>query len=100
MAKIENINRTKEVRNSVLAEAQAIVYGPREKDYGHPKKNYQHTANLLNAHFEDKLIEKFTPEDIVQMMILLKLSRQAHKPKRDNLVDISGYAEVENRIRS
>jgi len=34
------------------------------------------------------------PEDVPMMMILLKVSRERHKHKDDNLADIKGYART------
>ena len=33
-------------------------------------------------------------EDVALCMIAVKLARQATRPKRDNIVDIAGYARV------
>ena len=35
-----------------------------------------------------------TPMDVPLCMIAVKLARQAHRHKRDNLVDIAGYART------
>ncbi len=83
---------------SCLEEAQKIVYGRGEKEYGHPLKNFAHTARLLNAHFYDKLKHPFTPQDVAYILILVKLSRQNNMEKRDNIVDIAGYAETAQRV--
>jgi hypothetical protein len=32
------------------------------------------------------------------MMVLLKLSRDANSPKRDNAVDIAGYAQLMEEV--
>ncbi len=86
----------------VTLEAHKIVFGRGEHDYGHPADNFQHTANLWNAQFSAILGDsedcRFTSEDVAYAMILLKLSRQEHMPKRDNLVDIAGYAETAQRV--
>lgn len=83
---------------SVLIEAQNLVYGPREKDYDHPGRDFARTVSLLNILFADKLSEPLTPEDFGLIMICCKLAREVHRPKRDNLVDIAGYAETRSRI--
>jgi hypothetical protein len=38
------------------------------------------------------------PEQVPLMMIAVKLSRQINRPKRDNLVDIAGWARVAEEI--
>ncbi len=79
---------------SILLEAQRLTHGPRNQDYGHPLDDYERTAALINALFEHKLKTLFTASEAAMIMCLVKLSRQAHKPKRDNLVDLAGYVWV------
>lgn len=73
--------------------ADEIMHTNREDDYGRPSDNYGHLANLWSAYLQRKtgLSVTITAEDCLQMMILLKVNRQAKKPKRDNLIDIIGY---------
>ena len=35
-----------------------------------------------------------TPQQSIRCMIAVKISRECHWPKRDNRVDIAGYAEA------
>lgn len=85
---------------SILQEAQRIVHGDRGDAYGHPLDNFTQTADLWNAIFAKKLGEgqHFTAEDVALAMIQVKVSRQTHVPKRDNLVDIAGYAETHQMV--
>lgn len=83
---------------TILKEAHSLVYGPREADYSHPKDDYARVAGMFNALFADKLKTDFAPADCALFMIVIKLARQAHRSKRDNLVDLAGYAEVVARI--
>lgn len=62
----------------------------RGSDYGHPKEDFGRTARLWSI---IKGVE-FTPEDVALFMICVKLSREVHKHKKDNLDDIQGYAET------
>ncbi|MGL5913115.1 MAG: DUF6378 domain-containing protein [Bacteroidales bacterium] len=39
-----------------------------------------------------------TADDCVNVLIAVKLSREAFKHKRDNLVDLCGYAHIKNEI--
>ena len=34
------------------------------------------------------------PEQVPLCMIAVKISRECHEPKRDNMIDIAGYAET------
>jgi hypothetical protein len=73
---------------SVAEEAQRIVGGDRNASYGHPYQDYIRTAALQSA----VLGQKVTAKQACLNMIAVKLSREAFKHKRDNLVDIVGYA--------
>lgn len=76
---------------SILQEAEALINGDRRASYGHPLLDYTRTAGMVNAAFADKLKEPLTAEDMMMVMVLVKLSRQRNLPKRDNLVDACGY---------
>jgi hypothetical protein len=41
---------------------------------------------------------RFRAEDVPLAMICVKLSRESHQHKRDNLVDIAGYAAALDRL--
>lgn len=75
---------------SILQEAQRLVHGDRGADYGHPLDDFTKTATLFNTLTGANL----TPSDVALFMICVKLSREANKHKRDNLVDLCGYAET------
>lgn len=77
---------------SILQEAQHVVDGPRQAAYGDPKVNHGRTAEMWNAFLSKKLVAPLTPRDVCLMMVLLKCSREGHSSKRDNLVDIAGWA--------
>ena len=85
---------------SVLEEAQSIIYGDREKTYGHPAKNLKTIANMWNAYMNNMDDANFsvTAKDVAAMMMLVKVARYANDPShRDNLVDICGYAALIER---
>lgn len=77
--------------SSILLEAEKLINGDRRADYGHPLDDYTRTAGLFNAAFGDKIKSPFTAEDLILVMVLVKISRQRNLPKRDNLVDACGY---------
>lgn len=87
---------------SILADAEAAVYGPREADYGHPRQNFTRTAILWHGVLLDKLAEgeTITPEDVALCMVGVKLAREVHQPKRDNRVDGAGYFACLDRLES
>ncbi len=79
---------------SLSDEAKTIVAGDRAQDYGDATESFKRIAALWTAW---KGVE-FTPWDVAQMMILLKVSRAKTSRKRDTLVDIIGYAECAERV--
>lgn len=81
---------------SILEEALALVSGERQKAYGPPSVNFKRISKLLTSHFEPKLKpgSEISMRDVTHMMILIKLARDIHSPKRDNAVDIAGYAQL------
>jgi len=88
---------TSDDSESVAQEAHRISSpdGDRNKDYGHPLDNFNGIAALWNAHFGTS----FSYDDVAHAMILMKLNRDTHQPKRDNLVDIAGYANAAQMAR-
>jgi hypothetical protein len=81
-----------EEEHDVLMIAYRLTSGDRQASYGPPDQDFARTAGMWNSLFGDKLIGKFEPKDVALAMILLKASRQIHQKKRDNWVDIAGYA--------
>lgn len=86
----------REAPTSVLQEAENAVNGPRQKDYGHPLDDFTRTAGMWSAY---KGVT-FTPEDVANMMIIVKLSRLHNSPThRDSLIDIAGYVRCEEILQ-
>ena len=92
----ENNVNVKETIENVLEEAGRIIYGDREKTYGHPSKNLRVIAELWNAYLGNEVC--LTAHDVCVMMILLKAARLKNTPgHRDSTVDICGYAALIER---
>ena len=72
----------------ILDEASRITKGSRQEQYGGPKEDFSRVAAMWSA----LKGVPFEAQDVAMFMICLKLGRQAHKPGRDNSVDIAGYA--------
>ena len=79
---------------TILDEAKKIVNGARQKAYGSPQKNYERVAVIWSV----ILGVSITPQQVVLCMIGLKIARESHRHKRDNTVDIAGYAELLDRL--
>jgi hypothetical protein len=81
---------------SVLEEAQEIIYGDREKTYGHPSKN----LNLIAQYWSGHLGKTITANDVCIMMCMLKLARLKNQPEhRDSMVDTAGYIALAERVQ-
>lgn len=87
-------SRTRDAEEGVLEEAIRITGGDRQASYGPPDQDFRRTAEMITALFRHKFKddEQLETYDVAQFMILLKLSRLQHSKKRDNVVDIGGYA--------
>ena len=96
---------------AILSEVEKIVYGRGEKDYGHPRENFEDEARAFTAYLRArKLLVRpdkdcqmpaecaLNPRDIAMLNILQKVIRDGNAPKHDNLVDIIGYALTAHRI--
>jgi len=81
---------------SILDEAKRITAGTRRAEYGAPADDFARTALMWTGILARKLREgqSITALDIPLCMIAIKLARQSHHHKRDNLVDIAGYART------
>ena len=87
--------------SAVLTAAYAIVYGDREKTYGHPSVNLERISSFWNTYLSDRLdaSKQLTQEDVCYMMVLLKVARLCNNQNHaDSLIDIAGYAALVERI--
>lgn len=87
--------------SSILSEAADLTSGDRQHDYGHPSENHGCTARMVAAYLSRKYGREveFDAEDVCYFNILQKVSRDANRPKRDNLVDGVGYLRNIEMIR-
>lgn len=81
---------------SILAEADKLVNGPRQAAYGRPLGDFSRTGKLWGALL--KLERDVTPMEVALCMSALKLSREVNKHKRDNLTDAAGYAATAQMV--
>lgn len=73
---------------TILDEAKRLVYGDRNKDYGDPSDDFENIAAKWSVTFGIPV----TKDMVGLAMIDMKTCRHMHRRKRDNLVDIAGYA--------
>ncbi len=79
---------------TVLDEAARIIHGPRQADYGDPSENQANTAKMWSV----ILGTEVSARDVLKCMIAVKLCRDGQKEKRDNMVDICGWAALSDLI--
>lgn len=80
---------------SILAEAAEIRAGSRAADYGDAVENFKIISEIVYA-----ITGVEVPPDVCcAVHIATKLARERHKHKRDNLVDLCGYADILHLIR-
>ena len=76
---------------NVCREAEELVLGDRNSSYGNPADDYAKTAKVWSGLLNPILKRDITPQEAMLMMVGLKLSREVHKHKHDNIVDAIGY---------
>lgn len=86
---------------SILQEAQRFVHGDRGADYGHPAEDFGCVQAMFQAYYRHKyhMHIPLEPVDHAMYMIFVKITREANKAKRDNLVDAAGYLETAHMYR-
>lgn len=95
------------IRAAVLDEAKKIVTQDRCEQYGGPEDSFRVIGELWAAYLRGRGVlksgEEIDPDMVANMMVLLKVARAstAIEPKRDNYIDMAGYAacaaELEER---
>lgn len=75
--------------HNILHDAHLVTAFVRQEEYGSPLENFSTIAEMWSA----ILGIPITTRQVGLCMIALKIAREANgEPKRDNLVDIAGYA--------
>ena len=83
-----------ENNKSILSEAEEIVNGSRHSDYGDAKESFSRVAAIASVMTGKEL----SPEDCCAVLMAVKLVRESFAHKRDNLVDLCGYAHIMNEL--
>jgi hypothetical protein len=75
-----------------LDEAKTVICGERQDQYGNPEDSFALIADYWGTYLN---LESLSSMDVAHMMMLFKIARcQGQKPKRDNYVDLQGYAAI------
>lgn len=82
---------------NIFEEAQKLILGARQTQYGSPKQNFTAIGRIWGALIN---IPDIAPETVAIMMAGLKLARQSNLHKTDNLVDCVGYVGTVQLIRA
>jgi hypothetical protein len=89
---------------NILEEANGLIHGDRNEQYGHPLDNHSTTAAFWSIYLEairrrGKM--ELDAEDVCFLNILQKISREATTGagKRDTVVDVAGYAGNVEMVR-
>jgi len=84
-------------RGEILDTAKALINGDRQDQYGKPEDSFDTISRFWNTYLVARTRANptagvtMTPKDVCIMMALLKIAREAHQDKQDNLVDVAGY---------
>lgn len=97
MARLEADKRNQSKRGrAICEEALKTINGARQDQYGNPEDTFARIANLWSAYLEVEV----KAENVADMMCLLKIAREkGGKGKRDNMVDLIGYAALGAEMR-
>lgn len=88
------MTKQKTPRREVCEEAANLIDGVRNVTYGTPTQNFTNIAEMWTTRLRHKLGADtvITAADVADLMMLLKIARNIADVKRDNFVDIAGYA--------
>ena len=84
---------------NILQEADRLVNGARQSDYGHPSQDFARTGRIWGALLEE-YVRTAKPGDPVPPYLVglcmagVKMSRHVNRRKTDNMVDLAGYAQT------
>lgn len=82
-------------RGEILAEADRLTHGDRDKNYGTPLINHQRIAGLWSIFLETEV----TPAQVAICMGLVKVARLIETPDHlDSFIDLAAYSAISGEI--
>ena len=76
-------------RTDLLRQAEQLINGDRNNQYGEPTQDFTRTALMWTAYLDRPI----AAHDVAALMCLLKISRISWQPdKQDSWTDLAGYA--------
>lgn len=94
-ARLDSMVAAERMTKVKLLDAAKATVADRGTAYGGVEDNFGRIARLWSAHLLNRTgtIFTFTPDDVAQMMVLLKVARLENQPNHlDSWTDIAGYA--------
>lgn len=83
------------MRDTVILDDAAETVYERPDTHGEPEDSFEKIAEMWSAYLDTEM----RPHDVANMMVLLKVARNAEGHYHDdNYVDIAGYAENGARL--
>ena len=84
------------ISQEILKEANNLIGGNRNDDYGDKLTNHQNIAALWSIF----LRKTITPHDVAMCMVLVKVARLMHAHKKDSYLDLAAYAAIAGEIEA
>lgn len=81
-------------RETILAAAARLTAADRHEEYGNAQWEFEKVATCWSWVFNTPV----RPEDVPLAMAFLKLVRETHKHKPDNLIDGCGYLHIRDQM--
>lgn len=79
-------------RSQILQQADGLINGERQDQYGTPQESFGTIAAMWNAYLQHETM--LTPADVCHMMALLKIARLRNGPHHDSSADGIGYLAI------
>tara|TARA_B100001250_G_C19155252_1_gene509786 strand:- start:179 stop:445 length:267 start_codon:yes stop_codon:yes gene_type:complete len=82
------------ISQKILEEANKLIGGDRNNDYGDKLTNHKNIAALWSIF----LRKKITAHDVAMCMALVKVARLMHAHKKDSYIDLAAYAAIAGEL--